>query len=114
MFKSVQHLDGYRIGGIHSGLLKVISCVAIAHHVTLLHSYICDRLIFLFGAPESNFPAHLIVALAIAEQTPGVVPCDVGSRSGFPLARRPGGCGGVATTTTSENSNPEKVSLSLD
>src|ERR1700690_2064688 len=69
MFKSVQHLDGYRIGGIHSGLFNVISCVAIAHHVTLLHSYIYDRLIFLFGAPESNFPAHLIVAIAIAEQT---------------------------------------------
>src|SRR5664279_1372671 len=35
MFESVQHLNGYRIGGAHSGLLKVISCFAIAHHIPL-------------------------------------------------------------------------------
>lgn len=34
--------------------------------------------------------------------------------AGFPLSHRPDGCGCVATTTMSENPNPEKVSLSLD
>jgi hypothetical protein len=36
MFEPVQHFNGYRIGGIHPGLLKVISCVAVAHHIPLL------------------------------------------------------------------------------
>jgi hypothetical protein len=32
MLKSVQHLDGYRIGGIDSGFLKVISRFAVTHY----------------------------------------------------------------------------------
>src|SRR5580658_2761796 len=31
MLEAVQHLDGYCIGGVHSCLLEVISCFAIAH-----------------------------------------------------------------------------------
>ena len=42
MLKSVQHLDGYRIGGIDSGFLKVISRFAITY-IPLLNSFVFER-----------------------------------------------------------------------
>src|ERR1700690_790674 len=98
MFESVQHLNGYRVGGMHSSLLKVASCFAMAHRVPPLDLHVSQFVELMkrsrldsssYGARQKDLRSIAHTVVMVTCQTHNSRAFDIGRPTGsFPWSLR--------------------------